>query len=354
MPKILISILIVIAIASLHSKAQQMPQFSMYIWNNYLINPAIGGADNSVDVKLGYRNQWAGIDGAPRTTYLTIHTQLGKKLQNDEDIDVNHSHGDQRAPNGLQRFFKFNKKRFPKPPTSYKERGHHGVGMHIMNDRIGPFNVNLIMGSYAYHLPLGNNTYASLGAYLGVKNYNLNTSFMNFQNGETDNAISGALSKFIPDGSVGGLLYSNKFYTGFSINQIMNYKLDFSAIQSAIQGRLARHFYLYGGYKIAMPNKDFSVVPSVMLRYLPNTKPSIDLNAKVNYMDLIWFGVSYRHLDAILGMVGVHFNNRWDIGYSYDFTTSALTPYSSGTHEFILGYRLVNKKTSGCKPSYIW
>lgn len=339
------------------AKAQQIPQFSMYIWNNYLINPAIGGADNSLDVKLGYRNQWVGLDGAPRTVYLTMHTQIGKKLQNDEDIDVKHRYGDHRPQSNVQRALRFNKIKHPKPPTSYKEHGHHGVGMQLMNDRIGPFNVNLLMGSYAYHLPLGNNTYASLGAFVGVKNYNLVTSGMTGNNGSdisNDKAVSGSMSQFAPDGSLGGLVYGDKFYGGFSVNQIMNYKLDFSEIQNAIQGRLARHYYLYAGYKISMPNKDFSIVPSIMMRYLPNTKPSMDLNMKVNYMDLIWFGFSYRHLDAAIAMIGLHFNNHWDIGYSYDFNTSELSNYNNGTHEFILGYRLVNKKGSSCKPSYIW
>jgi type IX secretion system PorP/SprF family membrane protein len=337
------------------ARAQQMPQFSMYIWNNYLINPAIGGAENSIDAKLGYRNQWVGLDGAPRTTYFTIHGQIGKKLQNDENIDVIHNHHDGRPHNGLQRMLKFNKKKHPKPPTSYNERGHHGVGMQIMNDRIGPFNVNLVMGSYAYHLPLGNNVYASLGAYIGVKNYNLNNSFLDFGSGiSSDKAVNGALSQFSPDGSLGGLVYGDRFYAGLSINQIMNYKLDFSEVAAIVQGRLARHYYAYGGYRIKLPNHDFSFIPSIMFRVLPNTRPSIDLNAKINYMDLLWFGFSYRHLDAMLGMVGLHFNNRWDIGYSYDYTTSPLTGYSHGTHEFILGFRLVNKKSSGCKPSYIW
>ena len=338
-------------------QAQQMPQFSMYIWNNYLINPAIGGAENSMDVKLGYRNQWVNLDGAPKTMYLTIHTQLGKKLQNDEDIDVKHSHANRKPQSSVQRFLRFNKIHTPKPPSSYKERSHHGVGMQVMNERIGPFNVNLLMGSYAYHLPLGNNTFASLGAFVGVKNYGLNTSGMTGNNGadlSNDKAVSGTLSQFAPDGSLGGLIYGDKFYGGFAVNQIMNYKLDFSDVQAAVQGRLARHYNLYGGYRIALPNRDFSIVPSVMFRYLPNVKPSMDLNLKVNYMDIIWFGFSYRHLDSGIGMVGLHFNNRWDIGYSYDFTTSELTKYNNGTHEFILGYRLVNKKGNSCKPSYIW
>ncbi|HEX8546967.1 MAG TPA: type IX secretion system membrane protein PorP/SprF [Cytophagaceae bacterium] len=333
--------------------AQQMPQFSMYIWNNYLINPAIGGAENSLDVKLGYRNQWVGLEGAPRTMYLTVHTQLGKRLQNDEDIDVPLKHGDHRPYSNVQRALKYKKKKLPKPPSSYKARGHHGVGFQIMNDRIGPFNVNMMLLSYSYHLPLGKNVYASLGTYMGFKNYNLNTSFISLTD-VNDNAIGNQLSSMVPDGTLGGLVYGDRFYGGFSVNQIMNYKLQFSDIQAAIQGRLARHYYLYGGYKIRMPNNDFTVVPSIMIRHLPNTRPSIDLNAKFNYMDVLWTGFSYRHKDSFIGMLGFHFANQWDLGYSYDFTTSALTKYNSGTHEVILGYRLINKKTTGCKPSYVW
>jgi len=353
MKHLYIVIFFLVLLFSHRAQTQQLPQFSMYLWNNYLINPAIGGSDNSLDVKMGYRSQWVGLEGAPRSMYVTVHSQIGKRLQNDEDIDVSQNHGDHRPKSYVQQMFKYKKRQIARPPSNYKAHGHHGVGMQIMNDRIGPFNVTTMLVSYAYHLPLGKKVYASLGTYVGVRNYNLNTSFMSLTD-VNDKAVGSTLSSMIPDGTLGGLVYGDKFYGGFAINQIMNYKLDLSDIQAAVQGRLARHYFVYGGYRIKMPNQDFAVVPSIMFRHLPNTKPSVDFNTKINYMDVLWFGFSYRHADSFIGMLGFHFNNHWDIGYSYDFTTSALNKYNNGTHEVVLGYRLINKKTTGCKPSYIW
>src|SRR3954471_12637357 len=68
-----------IMVACIQAQAQQKPHYTQYILNQYILNPALTGIENYTDIKVSHRQQWAGIDGAPVTTYLTAHTPLGKK-----------------------------------------------------------------------------------------------------------------------------------------------------------------------------------------------------------------------------------------------------------------------------------
>jgi type IX secretion system PorP/SprF family membrane protein len=337
------------------AKGQQVPQYSQYLWNNYLINPAVGGAENYVEGKAGYRDQWVGMEGAPRTMFLTIQGQLGKKLENREDIDVVNRNIDHRPRHGLKKSLNIKPRKFVVPPTKYVRRGHHGIGGQLMNDRIGPFVTTGLYLSYAYHLPITKTLTASLGAYLGAKQYMLNMSQINFGDNTSDNVVNNNANSFgiTPDGSLGAMLYSEKFYVGIATDQLMGNRISISNASQELKGKLQRHYFINGGYRIKM-SSDVSFVPSTMIRVFPNTPVSIDLNGKINYMDVFWFGFSYRHKDAVVGLLGLSINKRWDIGYSYDFNTSPLTKYNHGTHEIVMGFRIINKKTTGCKPSYVW
>lgn len=337
-------------------KAQQIPQFSQYLWNNYLINPAIGGAENFIEMKMGYRNQWVGLEGAPQTFYFTINGQLGKKSHNNEDIDVLQNESRAKKPyNGVQKALGYKKKRHSKAPSHLEPTGHHGIGMQIMHDRIGPFNNTRVMGSYAYHLHITKKVKASLGGFMGVKQYRLNTEriILANDNDNTISAASGIINTLSPDGSLGALVYSDHFYWGFSIDQIMNKKLTFTNVKDASFGRLSRHYFMTAGYRFNIPNKNIAIVPSIMTRVFPNTPVSFDYNLKINYHDILWMGASYRHKESLIALIGVHLHNQWDFSYSYDFSTSALSPYNFGSHEIVVGYRLVNKNKP-CKPSYVW
>src|SRR5687767_3375275 len=70
---------LLLSAVSITVSAQQKPYYTQYILNNYILNPAISGIENYTDLKLSYRNQWTGIDGSPVTTYLSVHSPIGKK-----------------------------------------------------------------------------------------------------------------------------------------------------------------------------------------------------------------------------------------------------------------------------------
>lgn len=337
------------------ANGQQIPQFSQYLWNNYLINPAIGGAENHLEIKAGYRDQWVGIEGAPKTMFFTIQGQLGKKLENKEYIDVSQPGIDRRPYTGIRKTFGLKPRKYSKPPSKYVVRGHHGVGCQLMNDRIGPFNTTALYLSYSYHIPISKRVYASLGVYLGAKQYNLNLNRLQWGDNASDPTINAGASAYgiSPDGSIGGLVYSEKFYVGFASGQIFDNKVSVTNAANDIKGRLERHYFLNGGYRIKI-TRDLAIVPSTMIRVYPNTPASIDLNIKFNYFDIFWWGVSYRQKDALVGLVGMSVAKQWDIGYSYDYNTSPLNKFNSGTHEIVIGYRMINKRQNSCRPSYAW
>ncbi|MFN6944405.1 MAG: type IX secretion system membrane protein PorP/SprF [Cytophagaceae bacterium] len=336
---------------------QQLPQYSQYIWNSYLINPAIGGADNHLEMKAGYRNQWIGLEGAPRTLYFTIHGQKGKKLINREDKDVINRSRSQPPINGFSKAMGYKKRKYPTAPSSFRVKPHHGFGMQIMSDQIGPFNTTGVYGSYAYHIPITREVYASAGAFVGIKQYRIDINKITLTQAD-DQAVShygGDLSGAAPDGMVGVMVYGNRFYAGASMNQIFITSINFTSQYGNYGGAatLTPHYFLMGGYRIKL-SSELAVVPSTIVRYLPGTNPAIDVTAKFNYQDILWAGASVRGGDAVVFLVGFSYNNRIDFGYSYDYTTSRLNRFNSGTHEIVVGYRLVNKATSGCKPSYVW
>ncbi len=335
-------------------QGQQMAQYSQYIWNSYLVNPAIGGAENFIEWKAGYRNQWVGIEGAPVTMYLTMHGQIGKKLMNREDNDVINRTLHAKPPSKFATALGFKKRKFPTAPTSFKVKPHHGVGGQVISDQIGPFTTFGVYGSYSYHIPITREVYISLGTFIGLKQYKVDPAKITLKD-ENDKVLSNNLQGLAPDGMIGAMAYGNKFYLGASIGQMFNNRFNFKdeVHFSITQGALKRHFFVVGGYRIKI-SENVALVPSSMLRIYPNTPVALDVTAKLNYLDMFWIGASMRANDAMILLAGFSYKNRLHFGYSYDLTTSELTKFSSGSHEVIVGYRLINKPTKGCKPSYVW
>ena len=339
--------------------SQQIPMYSQYIWNAYLINPAIGGAENFMEVKAGYRNQWIGSEGTPQTLFITANTQLGKKVLNREDKDIvnREGKGSDTEPSGVARFFRYSKPAYPNLPQSYKVRAHHGVGLQILGDRIGPFTNMGIYGNYAYHVPLTSKLYASVGTFLGVKQYKMDIGRVKLDNPD-DVAIRNQRNLYglFPDAMVGFMLYSEKFYAGISANQILYSNVSLrNRAQQYVSGtaQLEPHYFLTGGYRIGL-NREFAFIPSTLVRYYPGTTLSADFTGKINYMDILWAGVSYRAAEALVFLVGFSYANKLDFGYSYDLSVSQRNRYIRlVSHEIMVGFRLINNKTIG-RPSYVW
>lgn len=323
-------------------QAQQKPHYTQYILNQYILNPALTGIENYIDVKASHRHQWVGVDGAPVTTYLTIHGPLNKK-------DYRTTATSYRVPGENPRGESY--------WESYQAAApHHGVGLQLINDRTGPLNNFVAYATYAYHIGIGTRTSLAVGFGAGFTNLSLNTNkvFLGIQ-APVDPAVytSGEINNFRPDFNAGLYLYSADYFLGLSAQQIIPQRVKFSN-QSVTtdDDKTIPHLFGTAGYRFLLDD-DFNLLPSVLVKYIKPLPVQVDLNLKLQYRDLAWIGASYRTGEGFAGMLGMNISNTLNVSYAYDYTTSNLNTVSKGTHEIMIGLLIGNKYGDWC-PRNVW
>lgn len=323
--------------------SQQRPHYTQYILNQYIINPAISGIENYVDLKVSSRDQWVGLNGAPKTSYLTVHAPIGKK-----DYRTSATSYEIPGQNPRGKYYWEN---------YTAAEPHHGIGLSIINDRTGSFNRFSAVASYAYHLGLSPTTNISGGIAAGISRIGIDRSKHDFDgygdpvDPATGSAISGEIRKIKPDISAGVYLYSRDYFIGLSAQQIVPQTLSFTDnAVIPVTGKLIPHVFLTAGYRFLMTD-DINVIPSIMLKYIKGSSTNDfqpEANVKMQYRDLVWIGASYRYQDSYAAMLGLNVSNKFNVGYAYDYTTSNLNSVSRGTHEFMLGFLIGNKYSEKC------
>lgn len=312
-----------IAISASQFFAQQQSQYSMYMMNNYVLNPAVGGTENYADIKASFRRQWAGFSGTPTNLYVSAHTPIKNVVYDDPEI---------------------------------MPLAHHGVGGLLYRDTEGASSKIGFYGSYSYHLPLTSKLTASIGAFVGLQNIRLDANKLEFHDddlGISDPTEQGDLSKISPDANLGIWLYHSDYYAGASFYQVFGNSLALGDVQNAtLTGKLNNHFFITAGYRIPL-SSSITWVPSFVAKAVSPAPLQVDVNSKFKYEELLWGGFSYRNLDALVLFAGVTLADHWDIGYSYDITFSNIRKHSNGSHEVLLGYRF--NQNSEVKPtSQFW
>lgn len=320
-------------LCGLVASAQQRVHFTQYMVNPYVLNPAAGGISADLELNVGYRKQWVDFKGGPLTYYFSGHMpfrESGKPVRGKQDV----------------------------------QRPFQSAGLFTFRDQTGPISKTSALASYSYNLPVGKNYRLALGVFAGVMQLQLDQSQLKFdQAGETVNYVS----KTMPDGSAGLWFYNPHLYVGSSVNQLFYNSLDFYEVKNPTgipKANLVYHYYTTVGAKIPLgyyiPGKDntvWYVVPSAMVKYGGwGTPVSVDLNAKLKYRDHFWVGSSYRVADALAFIVGVKFHTKekmaFQVSYSYDYTTSKINNYTSGSHEIILGLFYIAKPSIHCPESF--
>ena len=323
------------------SNAQQLPHYTQYVLNSFIINPAVAGIENYTDVKISHRNQWVGINGAPVTTYITIHGPV-KKTPYDR-VTATGFHYSNENPRGNAYWQEYE-----------KADPHAGVGLTVLNDRTGPLNRFSALGTYSYHLGIGPKTSLAMGVSAGIKSITLNSGKLYFDV-PLDPAVAGSgyLNKLSPDMNLGLWLYSSDYFAGLSFQNIFPTKLKYAQDSVKLSGgKLVPHTFLTAGYKMFLSD-DISFLPSGLLKYVSGTPMSFDLNTKFQYRDLVWLGASFRYQDSWAGLLGINISNSVNINYSYDITVSKLNTVSKGSHEIMVGFLLGNKWGDWC-PRNLW
>lgn len=283
------------------ASAQQDPEYTQYMYNTMAVNPAYAGSTGTLEATLLHRSQWVGISGAPETQSLSIHGPL-----RNEKV---------------------------------------GLGLSIVNDKIGPSNELYLDGNFSYSLPLGYEKRLAFGLKAGMRMLNIdwskgryydNTDVLLNQN--IDNQMKLAVG-------AGVYYYTEKWYLGFSIPSFIENNYYDDVQESIDYDRL--HYYLMGGYVFDLnPNLKFK--PAFLVKAVNGAPLTADVSANFMINEKFVIGGSYRTDDSISILAGFQISPSFYLGYAFDYTVGGLNKYNDGTHEFLLRYSL-NKNQNKIK-----
>lgn len=306
---------------------QQLPQFSQYSRNQFMVNPGAAGIYDFVDVTIGGRYQWLGFDNAPRTAYA-----YGAAVLNREKIRYNP--GIRTSAGPIQ---------YPKANTGNLK---HALGAQIVADEYGAFRKISFSGTYAIHIPLSKTHNLSFGTKLGLSNNSfmkdravLLSSTPGYQGPVItdqvydDFAADQSSINFLDIGA-GLYFYSNEMFVGVSADGLTRDMVTFGSGTANFDPRI--HMNVTGGFKIRL-NDNLKLMPSALAKVVIGTPLSVEGSLQLEYQNRMWLGASYRHRDALVMMLGASISEKFKFGYSFDLSLSKFNNYTAGGHELVLG-----------------
>lgn len=305
--KKLIFILTYILLTGNLSFGQQLPLYSQYLYNKFLVNPSVAGSDGYTSVSLTAREQWVGYYGAPRTFSFSVQTRMLKKS------------------------FIMKQTRVKKSVYRPKTDGKVGLGGYVFSDKNGLISRTGFQLSYAYHMWIENETQLSLGLALTGYHYKINEKEINFED-PNEPLLNSNLRRgmFVPDATFGIHLLNARYSLGFSADQLLeaSAKIGSDAYQNF---KMSRQYYLFGSYDFER-GASAVIQPSFMFMMSHQLKPQADIGVTYIYEEDFWAGLAFRTSGALIANVGVKYENIF-IGYAFDFTMQEIQRITYGTHE---------------------
>jgi type IX secretion system PorP/SprF family membrane protein len=295
------------------ANAQQLPIFSQYLYNKFLINPAVAGSDGYTSFNLTAREQWVGYYGAPQTFAFSFQTRLLKQKYAIRATTA--------------------KKRYNRPKTD----GKVGLGGFVFSDRNGLMQRTGFQFSYSYHLWIQSNTQLSMGLAFTGYHLNIDSKQINFAD-NNEPWLSNELRKgvFIPDAAAGIYLLNAKYNAGISFDQLFGAALKIGDA-AFDKFKMARQMNIFGSY-ILEAGKYNEFQPSILFRMSTQLKPQADIGMTYIFKQAFWAGLNYRTSGAMIANIGVKYQNLW-FGYSVDFTLQEIQRLTYGTHELTIALR---------------
>ena len=287
-------LLFVLMFTGVISYAQQDAQFTQYMYNTINVNPAYAGSRGALSIFALHRTQWVGLDGAPVTNAVSINTPInGSNL---------------------------------------------GLGVSLINDKIGPANENTISADLSYTIPTSETFKLSLGIKGTANLFNLDVTKLDPKDAGDESFQN--YNKFTPNIGAGVYLHSDKAYLGLSIpNFIQTNRYDDNEV-AIFKEKI--NYYLIGGYVFDL-NQDIKFKPALITKMVEGAPLQIDVSGNFMFSEKFVVGVAYRWSAALSGMVGFQVSDGLYIGYGYDRETTNLKNYNSGSHEIFLRYEIFKK-----------
>lgn len=285
--------------------AQQDPQYTQYMYNPAVINPAYAGSVSNLQFFGLYRTQWVGLEGAPKTAYLSATTPL-----NDSGL---------------------------------------GMGVHFKNDHLGVMDQNSLAIDLAYTIDLDYQYKLAFGLKGTGSLLDVNYDKLHIYDGTDPIAGENISNKFSGNVGAGVYLYSDKAYVGISAPMILSSNIyndnDYKVMKEKT------HFYLMGGYVFDI-NYMLQFKPAALVKVMTGSPLQVDLTANFLFYEKFTLGAAYRWDASVSGLAGFQVSKSLFIGYTYDADTSKLAKYHSGSHEIFMKFELFNNNRRKVAPRF--
>jgi len=284
--------------------SQQDPQYTQYMYNMNVLNPAYAGSRETLSFGVLGRVQWVNIDGAPKTLTLSANAPITDKV---------------------------------------------GLGISVIADEIGPVKEQNLFVDFSYTLQTSENGRFAFGLKGGVTLHNLDVLSLTTINPETAASLD-LQNKAFPNFGAGAFYYTEKFYAGLSLPNILAVR-HFERGNGVFEASEKVHYFLTSGYVFDL-SESLKFKPSFMAKASPGAPLSLDLSANFLMNERLELGVSYRWDDSISGLINLGVTKDFRIGYAYDFTTSNLGNFNSGSHEVFLLWDLDLSRDKVVSPRF--
>lgn len=293
----------VLMFTAIVSFAQQDAQFTQYMYNTININPAYAGSRGALSIFGLHRTQWVGLEGAPVTNAVSINTPLNS--------------------NNL------------------------GLGVSIINDKIGPTHENTISADLSYTVPTSETFKLSFGVKATANLFDLDVTRLN--PADDDPALHDYSNKFTPNIGAGVYWHSDKAYVGLSVpNFIQTNRYDDNEV-AIFKEQI--NYYLIAGYVFDL-NSSIKFKPAILTKMVKGAPLQMDVSGNFMFNDKFMVGVAYRWSAALSAMVGFQVSEGLYIGYGYDHETTNLNNYNSGSHEIFLRYEIFKNNNKIITPRF--
>lgn len=283
--------------------AQQLPQFTQYMFNTISINPAYAGSRETLSIVGLHRSQWVGLEGGPETQTLSAHTPLRNE--------------------------------------------NMGLGISFINDKLGYENFSYLYADYSYTIKVDETTKLAFGLKGGFTHYTLDEDLLNDPSVVNDPFFNDVSNRWSPNVGAGLYLHSNRWYVGLSTPRILNTDYNKGRNGSVDYVALERiSYYVTGGYVFDL-SETTKLKPSVLLKATNGAPLSFDASANFLFNEKFWIGGAYRvnqHAAAIGGIADFQVSKQLRVGYAYEYPLSDIRPYTSGTHEVLLMFEVFKSK----------
>ncbi|WP_431244019.1 PorP/SprF family type IX secretion system membrane protein [Flavobacterium sp. P21] len=287
--------------------AQQDAQYTQYMYNTISVNPAYAGSRGVLSLFGLYRTQWIGLDGAPETSTFSLNTPLS---------------------------------------TNSKL----GLGVSLVNDKIGPTVENTLSADLSYSIPTSESFKLSFGVKATANLFNLDVSKLSFEN-QGEEQFQDLQNKFSPNVGAGVYWHSDRAYLGFSIPNFIETNRYDDNTTAIFKDKI--NYYFIAGYVFNLDKLEYiRFKPALLTKMVQGAPLQVDVSGNFMFYDKFTVGLAYRWSASVSAMAGFQVSKGMYIGYGYDHETTNLRKYNSGSHEIFLRYEFFNSYKKMISPRF--